>query len=130
MRIKNFGQTPAYDIIHWARMEVLPPIQENTLIPPRINTGTHAMSLAPNASFTKSIWFGRRLSAEEKQDIVSGSLAIFVYGRIDYVDAFGKPHFTTYRLIYSKSFYPPIGKEAVFNFCASGNATDDKYKRR
>jgi hypothetical protein len=129
MSIKNFGQTPAYDVIHWARIEILDSNREDTLIPPNPKRGTHAMSLAPNASFTKSAWFDRPLSDKEKQAIVAGSQAIFVYGRIDYVDAFRKPHFTTYRLIYSKSFYPPVGKGAVFSFCTNGNTTDDKYKR-
>jgi hypothetical protein len=62
------------------------------------------------------------LSPQEIEGIKNGSYAVFVYGRIEYRDAFKRPRWSTYKLHYTNSAWPPIGKGgAVMTFSPHGN---------
>ena len=81
--------------------------------------------IGPGGISNKSIWLDRALSIQEKTGIQSGMYAIFVYGRIEYTDAFGDKRWTIYRLKYSGSAWPPYnGSIGSMNFCDGGNDTD------
>ncbi len=87
---------------------VVPPIPEQFF-----NT------LGAGAIFNKALWFDRPLAANEIVDIANGARAIYLYGRVEYRDAFKKRRFTNFRLRYTGQFPPLQG--AIFNFSESGN---------
>lgn len=120
--IKNSGETPAYNVVHWGNVDVREASQEELLtIPPlAVRSKLH---LPPNGFATKGLWLRRNLSPQEVADIQTGARCVFLYGRITYTDAFGRKHFTNYRLRYSGR-YPPHG-HGTFNYCDEGNTTDD-----
>jgi hypothetical protein len=119
MLIKNYGQTPGYRVVSWAQIAVINVANENTLVIPPIQTGFYN-NLGPGANFSKAIWFDRPLTTPEIADILSGTRAIYLYGRIEYRDVFEKPRFTNFRLRYNGAF-PPLTANVVFNFSESGN---------
>jgi len=49
------------------------------------------------------------LNAQEIADIAAGTKRIYVYGRVEYLDIFGKPRFTNFRFFYSGIFPNPGG---------------------
>jgi hypothetical protein len=125
LEIKNYGRTPAKRVLHVAEMQVALASRE-----PSMNIATPLPVLSPSVvgpggSITKNIWLDRALSTPEKAGIQSGLYAIFVFGRIEYMDAFGDKRWTTYRLKYSGSAWPPYnGSVGSMNFCDDGNDTD------
>jgi hypothetical protein len=121
--IKNSGGTPAYDIVHWSEMDVVEAKFENGLIAPEPIAVAPKIFLGPGGWSTKNKWLERVLTEKEMQEIRVGTRAVYVWGRIDYVDAFKKKHTTTYRLKFSNAAYPPIGAPA-FTYCQDGNHAD------
>jgi hypothetical protein len=121
MLIKNFGQTPAYHVVSWAQIAVIWVATENMLVFPPMHSAFYN-TLGPGATFNKVLWFDRPLTAIEIADIAAATRAIYVHGRIEYQDAFGKKRFTNFRLRYSGVFPPPAG--ATLNFSESGNDAD------
>ena len=121
--IKNYGATPAYDVVHWGVFDIFPTNQENLAVVPDFSTTTSPLlkaSIAPSSSNTKSGWYHRTLTAPEMAAIRNGAMGVYVYGRIEYRDAFKKTRFTNYRMKYTYSAYPPVGP-TVFNYCDQGN---------
>jgi len=87
---------------------VLPPLQQR-----------FPLTLGSGSTFNKSFWLDRPLAANEIADIAAGVRAIYVYGRIEYRDAFEKERFANFRLHYSGP-YPPV-PNAVLYFSEKGN---------
>jgi hypothetical protein len=120
MLIKNCGQTPAYKVVSWARIAVIAVIDEQLQLPmPPSLEETFTNTLAAGSTFNKSLWFDRPLTPNEITDILNGVRAIYLYGRIEYKDAFKKTHFTNFRLQYIGQF-PPL-PNAILNFSQNGN---------
>jgi hypothetical protein len=100
---KNFGQTPAYNVWHLSSLKVADfpapstvfvrdpakrPIPMDTLGP---QGGTQSV-VQPSEPDSAS-------GAEGKQQLGSQSRAIYVFGKIDYEDAFGVKRCTRYRFM-------------------------------
>jgi hypothetical protein len=64
----------------------------------------------------------RDLTAGEIADIQTGVKAIYLFGRIEYRDAFKKDRFTTFRMLYSGVW--PLTASAGLNFAVQGNEAD------
>ena len=118
--IRNFGQTPASKVAHWGKLDVLPISQEASLVPPPIHPKAARASIAPTGTSSKTEWFHRALSEQEISEIWAGTRAVYIYGRVEYKDAFKRDRVTTYRLRYTGAAYPPIAAP-VFNYCEEGN---------
>ncbi len=118
LSFKNSGKTPAYKVRSWAEMHVIMQTQESKLIIPDVKDKS-PHPLGANGSSSKSFWFDRPLTPHEIADISKGSRAIYVQGRIEYIDAFKKERYTNFRLFYTGPFPPPPG--TLFSFCDSGN---------
>jgi len=120
MLFKNSGQTPAYRVVSWAGIEVIPVSEESrklvipTLVDQYFNT------LGAGGIFSKAFWFERALTDDEKANIAAATWAIYLFGRIEYQDVFNKKHFTNFRLRYTNAKFPPV-PGAVFNFSEAGN---------
>ena len=120
MLIKNCGQTPAYKVVSWAKIAVIA-VNEETLalaLPP-IMEQRFSNTLAAGGTFQKSLWFDRPLTPTEIADIANGVRAIYLYGRIEYQDAFKRRRFTNFRHHYIGQF-PPL-PNAILNFSDKGN---------
>lgn len=116
---KNSGQTPAYDVVHWGMIDVIENRHENTLVPPTDLASGPKTYIAAGSGTRKWMWFARALSQQEIADVIAGTRGIYVFGRINYRDAFGRKRHTLYRLRYS-GHYPPIARP-VFSYCDAGN---------
>jgi hypothetical protein len=119
--IKNSGQTPAYRVGHFYCVYVTD--NENEIMEPSIPPHAERPYVGPGSGMVRRQPYERILSDSEIDEIRAAIKAIYVVGRIEYIDAFGCRHFTNYRLKYSGA-YPPIGT-TFFAFCERGNNTDD-----
>lgn len=119
MLLKNSGQTPAYRVVSWAKIDIIEMGKEDSLIVPPLSE-TFTNTVGPNSISTKLIWFGRPLTAAEIADIGQQKKAIYVYGRAEYRDIFLKRHYTNFRLGYAGQF-PPSKSGGTFNFGVTGN---------
>jgi hypothetical protein len=122
--IKNTGQTPARDVVHWSQMEVAPLGRVASMTPPLKLDISHSSYLPPEAISSKSQWLERSLSTQEKEGIKNGTYAIFLYGRIEYRDVFNKKHWSVYRLQYTNAAWPPYNNNGTFSHCVDGNSAD------
>lgn len=116
--MKNFGQTPAYRMRSWAKMEIIEPINEDKLIVPPLGDFS-SQTLPTDGTTSKTVWFGRALTATEIADIAASVRFIYMYGRIEYLDVYGKKHYSNFRVAWSGVFPPPV--PAIFSFRNSGN---------
>jgi hypothetical protein len=120
--IKNFGQTPALQLVHWNEMQVSPVSREASIQPPASLQNIAPMVLGPGQTSSRYRWLDRSLSVQEIDGIKSGLYAIYVYGRIEYVDVFHTKRWSVYKLKYTNGAWPPIGPGAVsMLFCPDGN---------
>src|ERR1700733_5256802 len=119
MLIRNFGQTPAYKVISWAQIAVIAVENENTMlvVPPLQKRFSN--TVGPGGTNNKALWFDRPLAANEITDIAAGVRGIYLYGKIEYQDAFNRLRFTNFRLRYTGPF--PPHPEAIFWFSENGN---------
>jgi hypothetical protein len=115
---KNSGQTPAYNYISWAQIIVAEPTNAHTLTAPSLQRQFPAI-VGAGGTISKALWFGRPLTQSEIADVAVGAKLIFVYGRIEYVDAFRRKRWANFRLQYGGAFPPP--PNVIFNFSDSGN---------
>jgi hypothetical protein len=115
---RNFGQTPAYKVISWARIEVIERTQEHTLILPSLRPISPNF-IGANGNMPKTLWFGRPLSPAEIADVQTNVRAIYVFGRLEYIDAFKRKRWTNFRYAYSGPFPPPQG--VIFLLTERGN---------
>ncbi len=95
--IKNTGQTPAYELTQWSGMglDQWPPITDPPMDDP---AQLPIRPLGPQQEMFSEPTLGRTLNAAEVSGLKSGALAIYVIGRIRYVDAFRRSQVTEYRV--------------------------------
>lgn len=98
VRLKNCGQTPAYGHRCWVRMDVTdaakPPfdISENCLTRDIIG---------PDGEANLPVHWGP-ISAQNITDIRNETKRIFVWGRADYIDAFGEERYFKFHFLNAK----------------------------
>jgi hypothetical protein len=119
--IKNTGQTPAYDVVHWANIC----FREYPLIaslPAKIpGDGKFPRSiLGSGIPSNKLLQLNPRLTDLQIASLRAGTEVVYVYGEITYKDAFGKQWFTHYRSMYHP-MSGAIGVSTILSFCEEGN---------
>jgi hypothetical protein len=119
--LKNSGQTPAYKVVSFAKIELVEPINEDRLVTTPL-LDKFSANLGPGTQIRNSPRFGRQLTQNEIADINNGTKGLYLFGRIDYRDIFWRKRFTTFRLRYLGT-YPP-SEPANLNFCERGNEVD------
>jgi hypothetical protein len=122
MRIKNSGQTPAYDVVSWWEIKVIPVAEEGFLSVP-VLAKKHSTTVGTGCTFSKGLWFDRAITADEKEEIFRGTLGIYAHGRLEYRDVFKFRRFSNFRLVYTAKRFPPV-KGAVMSFCEHGNSAN------
>jgi hypothetical protein len=94
--IKNWGQTPAYNVYSWINAAVIEyPLRSNLVM---ANPGDENSDVGPGAGFRMEQVIQPTLSDQDLLDIRSGRKQIYVWGTIRYTDAFDQPHHTDFRL--------------------------------
>jgi len=58
LTFRNSGQTPAYKVVSWAKIEVIEPIHEASLVVPPLML-QFPRWLGANSEMPKTLWFGR-----------------------------------------------------------------------
>lgn len=98
VKIKNFGQTPAYSMQHWAAVGFQPyPLPEN-LKEPEDFIPAPISDLPPGHDHTSPIPYDRLFSNDERESLRTGENGIYVVGRIAYRDVYDEPRITNYCL--------------------------------
>jgi hypothetical protein len=121
--VENGGQTPAYKLRSWVGIAVIPVRDENQgPLAVRRLSEQYSNTLGPGIGFNKHTRLDRPLTASEITEIGAGTRAIYVFGRVEYRDAFKKQRFSNIRLHYSGQWPPP--NEAILYFGESGNDAD------
>jgi hypothetical protein len=111
--IQNFGATPAYKLAIAVDAQIASHEQQLSVAISSSRTLGH---LPPGVEFaiTRSAHIYPGTVSKDEAD---SARSVFVYGCIEYVDTFGDPHFTRFRL--------QDGLDQKFFACQEGNETDD-----
>jgi hypothetical protein len=105
---KNTGQTPAINLVSWARIAIIRPTNEHRLFIPKLRL-ENANTLGANQGGTKTLWYRRTLTPQNIADIAAGRLAIYFYGRIEYRDVFDNDRWTNFRFVFVNAIFPRAG---------------------
>lgn len=122
--IKNTGSTPAFNVVHWGAITIGPyPLVGQ--LPPRIHApNMPASAIPPGGINTKGVRIpGGRLTPEQVAGLRDGTQAIWVYGEIDYRDAFRRTRTSRYRLFHN-STSGTIGISTDLTWADGGNDAD------
>ena len=112
--IKNFGATPAYKLAVAADAQMAFAADQ---LPVATSTSKTLGHLPPGLEFKISRPAVVSIGKARGDEADTAHSRVFVYGCIEYVDTFGNPHFTRFRL--------EEGPDRRFFACAEGNETDD-----
>lgn len=117
LRIKNSGQTPAFNVTHWADVALCGLQDQSNLIPPPLAGPSNP--IPPGGDLHKHVLLQIKPTRADIAAIKSNKKAVFMYGRIEYLDAFGHQRHTNYRLHYSGA-WPPFDGHQLF-YSVDGN---------
>lgn len=94
VRFQNYGLTPAYNFKAWLRVKILPADKPAPFL--ETNFAQSISVLGPGASVDQEIVYST-LASNDIDRIFHEKAIIYVWGRADYLDAFGKPRWFVYR---------------------------------
>jgi hypothetical protein len=112
--IKNFGATPAYKLTVAADAQIAFAVDQ---VPVATATSRTLGHLPPGLELNIPRTAVLSIGPAPGDEVGTAHSRIFVYGCIEYVDTFGEPHFTRFRLA--------EGPDRKFFSCDEGNETDD-----
>ncbi len=112
--LRNFGTTPAYRLAIAADARIAFFVDQ---VPVATSAGRTLGYLPPGLDFQIPRPAVLSIGTARGDETNSADSRIFVSGCIEYVDTFGEPHFTRFRL--------EEGADGQFFACAEGNETDD-----
>jgi hypothetical protein len=119
--LKNTGPAQANAVKTTSKLIVAAP----TATPCTVNfNGTLERTLAPNGG--ESSFFARadaQITPDQKQAVLNGKMAIFVYGRVIYGDTQGR-HYQEFRLAYRGDGSQP--RDSVLRLVQTGGCNDGK----
>jgi len=118
LSFKNSGPTPAFKFVSWAQIAITGPADAHTLVAPPF-ASVYPATIGAGGNVTKALWFGRPLTQAEISEVLHATKLIFVYGRLEYRDAFRRERWATFRLHYGGLFPPP--PNVTFSFSDGGN---------
>ncbi len=112
--LRNFGTTPAYKLAIAADAQIAFFVDQ---VPVATSASKTLGYLPPGLDFQIPRPAVLSIGTSRGDETNTTDSRIFVYGCIEYVDTFGEPHFTRFRL--------EEGADGQFFACAEGNETDD-----
>jgi hypothetical protein len=126
VRVKNFGQTPAYEacaVTGFAVSTHPPPQGLLTISDEALAESKTRSSMGPGQTeiviASPRPQLNRPLTDQERYEVGSGGATIYVYGRIGYRDIFGDPQWTNFRFMVGGPVGVSIGGEMAG--CEEGN---------
>ena len=120
LTIKNFGQTPAHDVQTWVGTIVEEyPLQKPLSEPP--DDFTQSISIVGPGSFEESIVPVTQQTGAQWNLIRQMQGAVYVWGRVEYRDAFRKKRVLQFRLMMQGGHGVDTGR---FVNCKEGNYAD------
>lgn len=119
VRITNSGATPAHRVRHWSSVACGTLDDETNMMAPSNLDGLPYSTMAANGDSTSDRTFETPLTATQKRLIKKGEMMVFVFGAIEYFDAFERLRRTDYRLYHSGIWPPP--PDVILRFCNTGN---------
>lgn len=119
--IKNTGQTPAYNLVHWASMDIREYPLTTELPPMPQPEHSYWNVLGMGVPEVKTLRMPRPLTVEEIEGLRNGSKAIYCHGEIKYKDAFKKKRWTRYRCMYLTPACGVVGIGTDLAYCEEGN---------
>lgn len=114
LTIKNFGATPAYKLAVAADAQIAFAANQ---VPVATSTCKTLGHLPPGLELRIPRAAVLSIGTAPGDEVDTAYSRIFVYGCVEYVDTFGEPHFTRFRL--------EEGADRKFFACEAGNETDD-----
>jgi hypothetical protein len=112
--LRNFGTTPAYKLAVAADAQIAFFVDQ---VPVATSASKTLGYLPPGLDFKIPRPAVLSIGTSRADETNTADSRIFVYGCIEYVDTFGEPHFTRFRL--------QEGADGRFFACEEGNETDD-----
>jgi hypothetical protein len=112
--LKNFGATPAYKLTVAADAQIAFAVDQ---VPVATSTCKTLGHLPPGLELRIPRPAVLSIGTAPGDEVDTAYSRIFVYGCVEYVDTFGEPHFTRFRL--------EEGPDRKFFACEAGNETDD-----
>lgn len=102
MVVRNTGLTPATEVVAWCGVWLgnFPLVTELVRATPDFMRTASRRSVGPGGSFTINHACNAPLTAQHIQMLQNGTAAIFVWGEITYLDAFGQERRTGFRSYY------------------------------
>jgi hypothetical protein len=100
--IKNYGQTPAYELVSVSgiAMDEYPPPPTLNLTVTEREFGTDGETMGPSdTSFSIIPSNAAPVPPDIRAAIISGNWVVYVYGEIRYKDVFGRRQWTKYRMM-------------------------------
>lgn len=118
LRVKNTGQTPAYDVIIETGLEfrLLPANSPISVVKPEEMS---RMALGPEQEVLPTAYSGKFLTADESAAVADDRAVIIVYGQIKYRDAFKTNQTTDFRFLFDRTC-ALVGKGSM-RIAGSGN---------
>jgi hypothetical protein len=100
LEIKNFGQTPAYNVRQWTHIWITErPLKE--VLPTPGSDFQMSSSVLPPGNHEIMIWKKDPPIPAASLSLIGTAVGtVYIYGEIKYTDAFKKQRFTRYRLFY------------------------------
>jgi hypothetical protein len=109
--LKNFGQTPATDVTHWARLIFSTFPEPARPLPGRGNAELPESTMAPGATLGVITGLPAPLPPIVTETLIAHTHALYVVGQIGYVDVFGKRRQTDF-LLFCTGHLLPTGSVA------------------
>lgn len=120
VHLKNYGSTPATNVLHWVGFELLPFGAEHRLVAPRTMDRVSEGAVAPGGIITKHLLLERAVTPGEAADFALGKVALYVCGRVTYRDIFRVERETNFLLRYQGVWPPPVTNNLFY--CDTGNS--------
>jgi hypothetical protein len=99
-RIKNYGQTPAYDVVGWMGATLNDFPNPTDLGRPPADLGLSRAVIGPQGRTVFRAQVSRLLTGLEFQKIRSGASTIYVFGEVTYRDVFNDKWTSHFRFMY------------------------------
>jgi hypothetical protein len=114
--IKNYGQTPAYNLKGCAFIGFYKLPLSEILHPPNYSNGSLGC-LAPNQIFRLYPTLTTKLSQPEMDAIKTGKIGIYVWGYLEYIDIFKIHRKTQFKMLSTSTHFD----DRVLTYCSDGN---------
>jgi hypothetical protein len=108
--LRNSGQTPAFKERSFFLAVVDTPDANPFKFPPNLDDRPVSL-IGPNVDTNLDV--GGTISAADLQEVMNGTKKIFVWGRVEYMDAFGKQRYLVFRDINGAWYGPPSNRWAI-----------------